>query len=166
MTTFNELFRILFIVLCTFLIACDLEDSKGTFYPPDNEYKVTITQGVWGNVWFWEGNFMPGSVSGKITPVIREIYIYEATRHDSVLIDFERYPFIKEVNSNYFGKVISDKDGFYQVSLSPGKYSLFVKEDTLFYATILDADGHLMSVEVEANKVTKRQIDIDYKAYY
>ncbi|MDZ7765838.1 MAG: hypothetical protein U5K00_15710 [Melioribacteraceae bacterium] len=32
---------------------------------------MTISEGVWGNVWFWEGDFMPGSPDGTITPVIR-----------------------------------------------------------------------------------------------
>ncbi|MFZ1520025.1 MAG: hypothetical protein WAU11_14695 [Ignavibacteriaceae bacterium] len=144
--------------------ACD--DSKdGIIYPPNNESKVTITQGAWGNVWFLEGNFMPGSPSGKITPVIRDIYIYEATT-DSMTEPPNTSSFRTKINSQLISIIRSDKNGFFQVYLPPGKYSFFVKEDTLFYANLWDIEGYIQSAIVIENKVTERQIDIDYKAYY
>ena len=94
--------RICFLILffSFLLIAFSCEDffsGNENKLPPDNQYKVTIQQGVWGNVWFWEGNFMPttdNSSNGKITAVERNIYIYKATRVDSVIHDLNRYPFI------------------------------------------------------------------------
>lgn len=162
-------FLLLFFLILLVLSGCeDFLSDNGNYFPPDNQNKVTIKQGVWGNVWFWEGNFMPttdNSSNGKITAVERKIYIYEATRIDSVIRDSIRRTFIKEINSNYVNEVASDKDGFFQIVLPPGKYSFFVKEDSLFFANQSDGE-HLMPAEVNSNKVVKRQIDINYKAIY
>jgi len=135
--------------------------------PPDNEYKVTITQGVWGNVWFWEGNFMPmiDPHHAKITPVIRKIYVYEAT-NDSMVERSGGGSFFRKINSNLITTLSSGIDGFYQVSLPPGKYSFFVKEDSLFYANSWDGEGDILSAIVTENNVVKNQIDITYKATY
>jgi len=162
-----SLLSLLFIYLWT---SCNDSPTENEFkYPPDNQHKITISQGVWGNVWFLEGNFMPttdNSSNGKITAVEREIYIYEATRFDSVLRDSIRHLFIEEINSNYVDEVASDKDGFFQIVLPPGRYSFFVKEDSLYFANESDGDGYLMSAQVNSNTIVKRQINIDYKAVY
>ncbi|OGU77796.1 MAG: hypothetical protein A2V93_10995 [Ignavibacteria bacterium RBG_16_34_14] len=135
-------------------------------YPPDNEHKVSISQGVWGNVWFWEGNFMPiiDPDHAKITPVVREIFIYEAT-NDS-MVEPPYGTFHTKINSNLIATTYSDEDGFFQISLAPGKYSFFVKEDTLYYANRWDGEGHILSAIVTENNVTKNQIDITYKATF
>lgn len=161
-----------FSIFTIILILSGCEDffsDSGNNLPPDNEYKVTIQQGVWGNVWFWEGNFMPStdnSSDGKITAVVRNIYVYEATRYDSVLVDSTKAIFIQEIYSNFIEQITSDKDGFFQIALPPGKYSFFVKEDSLYFANESDGDGYLMSAEVIPNTVVKRQIDINYEAVY
>lgn len=164
-----QMYEIFFLISFSFILYYCSDNSVGVIYPPDNSYKVTITEGVWGNVWFWEGNFMPSidnSSNGIIIPVIREIYVYEATRFDSVEIDSNNSVFIRSIYSNFITKVNSDDGGFFQIALPVGKYSFFVKEDSLFFANEGDNDGYLMSAEVNANKVTKRQINIDYKAAY
>lgn len=151
------------------LISFSCKDNLVNPQPPDNADKVTINQGVWGNVWFWEGDFMPStdnSSSGRITPVIREIYIHEATRFDSVEMDTSRSGFIKTISTKFVAKVISDRDGFFQIELDPGKYSFFVKEDSLYLASESDSEGHLVAAEFDLGKVVKRQININYNAVY
>lgn len=157
------------LLLFVFLWSC-CEDSPTEIefkYPPDNEYKVSISQGVWGNVWFWEGNFEPpvDPNHAKITPVVREIYIYEATT-DSMVESLNGGTFFTRINSTLITTVQSDNDGFFQVTLDLGKYSFFVKEDTLYYANRWDGEGHILSAIVTENNVTKNQIDITYKAVY
>lgn len=140
---------------------------------PDNEYKVTINQGVWGNVWLWEGDFMPptdNSSGGKVTAVQREIFVYEAT-NDS-LLESSTNPkyfwgtFFTKINSELIATIQSDKDGFFQIKLNPGKYSFFVKVDTFFYSHGWDGEGDIMPATVSTNNVTKRQIDLTYNATY
>ena len=165
----NYITRIYFVFLFLLVFeGCEnvLSDEENNL-PPDNQDKVTIKQGVWGNVWFWEGNFMPStdnSSDGKITAVERDIYIYEATT-DS-MVEPSGGTFHTKINSQLILVIRSDASGFYQISLSPGKYSFFVKEDSLFYANLWDGEGHIQSAIVTEDSITKRQIDIDYNAVY
>lgn len=134
-----------------------------------NEKRVTISQGVWGNVQFWEGDFMPSIGSkprGKITPVVREIYIHEAARHSDVVYSSTNAVFIKQIKTKLVKKISSDKMGFFQTKLEPGIYSFFVKEDSLYFASETSGDGYLMAAGVKENTVSKRQININYKAVY
>lgn len=71
-------------IFSTILFNCsggDDDDAPATDLPPENTDKATINQGVWGNVWFWEGNHLPGIApegsSGTITPVVRKVHIYQ-----------------------------------------------------------------------------------------
>lgn len=165
-----KFFKIFVMSFVFFALSCEDFFNSEKDFPPDNHEKVSITQGVWGNVWFWEGNFMPttdNSSHGTITPVEREIYIYVATRFDSVIFANNLgNGFYDSILTKKIAKVNSDYSGFYQIELPPGKYSFFVKEDSLLYGGEGDSEGHLMSASVRADSVTKRQIDITYKAAY
>lgn len=163
----NKILLLTILLLLITFISC--ENGGENNFPPDNEYKVSIKQGVWGNVWFWEGNFMPStdnSSNGTIKAVVREINVHEAAPYDSVEYDMERHSFVAKVNTKLIKVISSDQDGFFQIELPIGKYSFFAKEDSLFFASITDSEGHIMSAEVFDNKVTKRQINIDYLAAY
>jgi hypothetical protein len=134
----------------------------------NNAHKVTITKGVWGTVWFWEGDFMPtiypDMLSGKICPVSRALYFHAATPRDSVLSDNSSI-FFKEIYTPLVAVVTSDKEGFYQIDLPPGKYSVFVKEDSLFYASRSD-NMHLNPVTIVPDSIQRFDIDITYKATF
>lgn len=137
--------------------------GTGVPTPPDTSSQITITQGVWGNVWFWSGNFMPGSATGTITPVRREIFVYEATRWDSVERDVSGR-FYRAIHSKLIAHTESNSTGFFQVSLPSGKYSFFVLEDSRYYASEGDSVGDYSSATVLPKTVVKRQIDITYSA--
>lgn len=156
--------RVVLTVVAIVLITGCNDLGSGYRIPPDTSNQVTIDQGIWGNVWFWEGNFMPGSATGTITPVEREILVYEATRYDSVVLTGGG--FYRAILTRFVARTRSNKTGFYEVSLPPGKYSLFVVEDTLYYANPSDGAGHIQPGTVVASQVTKVQIDIDYRAAY
>lgn len=166
-----KLLPLLSLIIISLLFSCKESPTENELkYPPDNEHKVSIAQGVWGNVWFWEGDFMPGVTSNqsssqsKVMPVIREIFIYEATTND--MVESPNSTFYSKINSNLIATTHSDADGFFQISLAPGKYSFFVKEDALLYANLWDSEGHIQSAVVVENGVTKRQININYNATY
>jgi hypothetical protein len=107
---------------------------------------------------------MPGSVSGTIAPVQREVRVYEATRYDSVVSTGGG--FYRAIATRLVAITRSNRTGFYQVSLPPGKYSLFVLEDSLYYANHTDYAGHIQPGTVAADQITKVQIDITYRAAY
>jgi len=160
---------ILFLLTLLFTFGCK-ENSVSIETPglPDNEYKVTIDQGAWGNVHFWEGDFMPmydPETGGTISPVVRDIYIHEATT-TSMVDKVEYSAFYTKINSELIGVVQSDKDGFFQIKLEPGKYSFFVKEDSMFYADLWDRHGYILAAEVKKDSVTQVEINIRYKATF
>ncbi len=66
------------------VVGCDrFPDGSGWSGCPEVEYPdhhpelVTIEQGLWGDVWFWEGDFMPPCPSGSVCAVSREMRIHE-----------------------------------------------------------------------------------------
>src|SRR3546814_18096715 len=51
-------------------------------------------------------------------------------------------------------KVESDKDGFFQVKLKPGKYSMFIEEDGRLYANLTGRNGEILASTVDSGWVT------------
>jgi hypothetical protein len=134
---------------------------KHVRYPASNARKVTIKQGMWGDVWFWQGDFMPVCPSGTVTAVAREMRIYELTSSDQV--DYAGSgTFYSAIHTQLVATTHSDNKGFFQVELPAGWYSLFAVEDTLFYANLFDGSGNIFPVLVEEGKVTDAHFDIDY----
>ncbi|MDA3861452.1 MAG: hypothetical protein PF445_09520 [Melioribacteraceae bacterium] len=154
------------LILSTFLFTFGCSD--GPVAPPNNEEKVTITQGAWGTVRFLEGDFMPyydTETGGTISPVVRDIYIHEATTGDMVVR--EGYGgFYKTINSQLIAVVQSNENGFFQIQLDPGKYSFFILEDSLFYGSRSDGEGFIMAEDVLKDSTVQVSLDITYMAVY
>lgn len=166
LNTIKILIPILFLFSLLFSSGC--EDTVSPEELIDNERKVTINQGAWGSVRFWEGDFMPmydESTGGTITPVVRDIYIHVATNDD--MVDREGYGgFYSSINSELIAIIQSDKDGFFQIELAPAKYSFFIMEDSLFYGSRLDGEGYIEAEEIFKDSTTQLSLDITYKATY
>jgi hypothetical protein len=150
-------------IVSLLVIGCE-EEYGGIRYPSDTSDQVTISQGVWGNVWFWEGDFMPFEPTGTITPVVREIHVHTLTPVDSVN-QVSYSPFYYEIYTQLVTVTTSNRTGFFEVTLPPGRYSFFVKEDSLFYANLFDGEGNILPATVVEDSVTRIQIDITYRAY-
>jgi len=161
--------KILASIVLVLFVACNKPTETNPpreKYPPENRELVTITQGIWGNTWFWEGDFQPFGW-GNITPVSRTIYFYQLTPWDSVIPPTGTW--YTRINSTLIDSTISRANGFYQFTLSPGEYSVFVREDTLYYAnwfTHRNGVWYILPVPVRQDSVTKFQIDITYKAVF
>lgn len=133
-----------------------------------------IEQGISGHILFWKGDFMPGvgeEGGAKVQPVERILYIYEATKESDVTQPEGVYaPFYGQINTKLITEVTSNKQGFFQVALEPGTYSLFVKEDKLqpavYYANLTDGDGTIYPVTVKAGEVTEIEFDITYQSVH
>lgn len=132
---------------------------------------ITITTGVWGNVWYWEGDFMPIVIDtlsttpasrGKITPVVREIQIHRVT----TVTDMNSYgPLFSSIPTELVATTISDENGFYQIDLPPGIYSAFIKEGTNYYANGFSSQG-IRAFEVQSGTVTEMRLDITLAATF
>jgi hypothetical protein len=157
---------LLSIPIIAVVIGCSTSDRESRpsewecpdILPPTNQSKVTITQGIWGDVWFWQGIFSYGvcTSTGTVTAVPRELRIHEFTRLDQLDYVPDRPAFFTAIHSPLVATVHSDESGFFQIELPPGQYSLFVVEDSLFFA------GRF-SVTVKPGEVTPARVDIDYK---
>ena len=148
-------------------LSCKSEELSTTCYyetdPPRNNQKVTIEQGIWGDIWFWSGNFMPVG-RGEICQVNRKIYIYElTTSNDAIQVSYTS--FYSEINTILLTTVESSLDGFFQIELEPGDYSIFIEEDGNFYANNITSNG-ISNVLVESGKVSEVMFNITYKAVF
>ena len=125
---------------------------------------VEITQGIVGEVIWFEGNLMPGPGKKQVEgmPIKREVHIYEATKgaEDSTP------PFYQDLTSTLKAKVLSDENGLFKAKLPPGTYSVLVGEENGLFASIMDGEGILNPVTVHNNEVTEIVIKVDYKAAY
>ncbi len=149
--------RLFSIFLITLTISCSRDTvSESNCYtegdPPRNSHKVTIKQGVWGDVWFWSGNFMPIG-RGEICQVKRKLHVYELTTFSDVE-QIEYTSFYSAINTKLVTIVESDNEGFFQIELEPGYYSLFVKEDGKFYSNLYDSNG-IFPVTIEQDIVSE-----------
>lgn len=132
--------------------------------PPRNTAKVSIEQGIWGDIWFWKGNFMPVG-RGDICQVQRRVYIFEPTTRENVeQVGYS--PFFTNVHTNLITTVDSDVSGFFQVELDPGTYSLFIKEGDNYYSNSYGPGGEIFPVTVTEGEVSEVLINITTEASF
>lgn len=125
-----------------------------------------ISQGIAGRVLWREGNFMPtinGNNENKSLGIEREIMIYELTNLNQVSRNGEFY---NDIQTKLIKTANSKADGSFKISLEPGVYSIFTKEEGGLYANIFDGENNIFPITVEPGKVTGLTIIVDYKAAY
>lgn len=152
---------VLILLAVLLIVACDIFNTESQL-PPDDQTAITIKQGIAGKVWFWEGDFMPGDPpTGTITPVKRDVLVHMPTHIDSVeQPGFS--PFYTSISTSLVAETSSNDSGFFQIHLEPGQYSIFVLEDTLFYANGFNGQGIIYPVSVYNDSVTQIDFDITY----
>jgi len=143
-------------------------------------FNPTISEGVWGSVWFMEGNFMPTVTSSQpcakeansdssITRVHRKILFYEPTGFRDVVSHTDP-TFYTQIQTQILGQTESDENGFFQIGLPMGEYSIFILEklngEEYYYANLFDGQGRIQTVEVLRNQKLRKDIFINYKAFY
>jgi hypothetical protein len=126
---------------------------------------IAQRQGINGKVILVTGNQMPGPDKKQSSRqgVVREIYIYELTNVSEV--DAED-GFYKKVHTKFVKSQFSKADGTFKIKLSPGKYSLFVKENKGLYANLFDNENNINPFIVERKSYTTITVTIDHAATY
>ena len=176
----------LLILIASLAIGCDkneiLEnevsacaDSEG-FAPIDS--KIKITQGIFGVVSFTSGNCMPRTITvpGSATipdprgcqtcPVSRTVKIYKYTTNSNAIKGNNQVgPFYERFTTEFVAETKSDANGFFQLSLPAGTYTMVVVENGLLYAPFGDEQGGINPITVSSG--TKEiNFRITYKAAF
>ncbi|MBK7626032.1 MAG: hypothetical protein IPJ16_02320 [Bacteroidales bacterium] len=130
-----------------------------------NASKVSIKNGIAGTLLKKAGDCMPmisGSNTCRTYPVSRTILIYNSTNMNQV----EGWgPSYNSVNSKLIAKCNADQVGFFQVTIDPGKYSIFIKENDKFYANSTDGQGVINPVTVKTDSASTMVLILDYAVY-
>lgn len=128
---------------------------------------LSITQGVKGFVRFLSGNQMPSpdKTPDPGTGVSREIGIFTLTR-ESDAVPGKASGFYKKLKTKRVLSFWSNNQGCFSTTLTPGKYSILVKEDGQWYANQFDGDGYIFPFEVKEGEVTTLNFRITHKAAF
>jgi hypothetical protein len=127
---------------------------------------TNVKEGIKGYVFKKSGNQMPmkgkpASAQGK--GLMCELLIHKATTVQQVS---GQSPLFSEIRTSLIARVKTDSTGFYTLALPPGRYSIFVKQGTKYYAAETNGNGTLNIAEVFAGKVTTRNITLTTGAVY
>jgi hypothetical protein len=124
-------------------------------------------QGIEGYVFRISGNQMP-SPDVKPNPpkgIKTTLYIFDLTNLVQVTRQAQS-SFYSSVHTKLVKKIETDSTGYFKVELPAGRYSLFTKKGTLFFANWFDGNNNIAPVQVLPQKMTKVEFKIDYDAYY
>lgn len=156
------------LVLASAVAACDDECERGRL-PESQAGRVSIGEGIWGETWYWDDAYPLPNGTGceanpTVTPVARTVLVYrEVTQQEFDRADLEvpgagyidQASFDERLGTSVIDSVDSDVQGFFQASLPPGTYSIFVREGPWLYAPSVP-----ITVRVYALSKTHVQFDI------
>jgi hypothetical protein len=146
--------------------ACHRTKLPLSAYHTSVQQNHTLRQGVKGKVLFREGDFLPDGQPGnnaRIYGVERTVLVYELTSQRAV--ELGEGDFLTNVLSEYKDSVRSNEYGVFQISLSPGKYSLFVRENSRIYSRV-NEKGYYWPVEVKKDSISLITLEVEYRAKY
>jgi len=137
-------------------------------------HKYDRMQGIYGKVLFWDGNFglslHPKTKAwrghGTILPVIRNVYACMEVNLSEVCQVAAGIPFYSNITPFVVDSTVSNSSGHFIFQLEPGTYSLFVKEDSLYYSSIFDGKGAIYPITVRDGQFEWVEFNITYRAIF
>ena len=122
---------------------------------------------VTGEVWRVRGNQMPSpDLPDPVYPgFATRIYFYEPLSAGSV-VPLGSGGTYRQINGRLAGMAESGGDGRFSLRLKPGRYSVLIGRDTLYYANIRDGKGVLNPVEIPAGRKFSLRLRADWDATY
>ena len=143
---------------------CDIQKTYA-----ENATKVSIVNGVWGTVSSMEGDCMPmvppASNTCKHCPVKRTVRIYEYTLQSQATPSGNSQIFFDSFNTQLIAQVVADDNGFFQVNIPPGHYSIVIVENGKLYANGTDGQGGLSPITYSSGLQNVNLI-MTYKAVF
>lgn len=163
----------LLLVICVFISCrkdelpakkCDIQKVY-----EENAARVTISNGIWGTVSSMEGNCMPMVYPSGSTcthcPVKRTVKIYEYTLISQATPSGNSGVFFDNFNTPLLAQADTDENGFFQINIAPGKYTIAVVENGKLYANGRDGQGGLNPVTLSAGKLNANVV-MTHKAVF
>ena len=124
-------------------------------------------QGIEGYLYKVSGNQMPSPDKKPAPPlgIKGTLYVYELT-NVSQAVKKPGSSFYSSVSTKLIKKVQTNNKGYFNIQLAAGRYSVFIKKDSVLYANRFDTQNNITPVEVKAGKMTKVEMRMDYNAVY
>ena len=143
---------------------CDIQQVYA-----NNENKITIVNGVWGTISSMEGDCMPmlqpSTNSCKNCPVKRTVKIYQYTLFSNATPSENSTIFFNKFNTQLVASVDTDVNGFFQVSIPEGHYTIAIVENGKLYANNGDGQGGLTPFMLSSG-VQNVNVTMTYKAVF
>jgi hypothetical protein len=128
------------------------------------------SQGITGQVTWLEGNQMPmvtedGKPDVKSTPkpIKRSVRVYPLVKIQELKMEDGLFAPIAE---KPLKEVETDENGRYSISLSPGRYSVFIVEAGGLFANSFDSEGNVQPVTVKSGEWTIVDVVVNYAAFF
>lgn len=122
---------------------------------------------VTGEVWRIRGNQMPSpDLPDPVYPGYKTtIFFYQPVNAVAAkpVGDGGMY---REINGQLEGTAASNDKGSFRIRLKPGRYSVFIGHDSLYYANIRDGSGVLHPVEIPNRRSYHLRLRADWDATY
>lgn len=148
-------------MLCNILLllVANLTFSAGNLAP-----KLQNREGITGYVRVFKGNQMPmlGQAQSAGSGRRCQVYVFSAV---PVSKASGTSPLFSNINGRLIAIVKTDSTGHYIVHVPPGKYSLFIKQGKGFFSNEID-DGYLTPVDVRANKLAVKNINVTLQSTF
>ena len=144
-----------------FLIFCCLTLNPSIF----SITTACLRQGIKGNVYLASGNQMPSPDLPPSKPkgIKSTLAIFELTNASHLKNSGKFY---ETPSTKLVEQIQTDENGAYKVKLKPGKYSLFIKIDSLYYSNVFDDKFNIHPVEIKKGKWSIDIFKVSYDAVY
>jgi hypothetical protein len=130
----------------------------------------STNQGLFCEVFWLEGNFMPGIIDGDRPaerasgiPTEREVWIFEPLKADELQ---QKDGFYLKPGKAPLAKVKTDANGRFFIHLPEGKYSILTKEEGGLWANMFDGENHIYPITISRGEITQIRFEINYMAAY
>jgi hypothetical protein len=142
--------------------------------------RITISRGVAGAVYVWEGDFRPAPLGQSVLPsafsrprlgAARGL-VYAARRRVELHPYSETLPrldingFVETPTTQPVATVISDDNGFFQTDAPPGRYWLLIREGERLWQGRPDLGIPYVPIEVREGEVATTRIDVTWGAVF
>jgi hypothetical protein len=141
-------------------------DTGGPWAPPDYAAMVEIDEGVWGSVVRLSGDWSTGdgdqnplSVSVRVYPLLQDADLERVSDRPGTT------GLLKEPTAAAVAETTADADGFYEIEVPAGPYTVLVQDLGDWYCGSYSETG-VCPVTVLESDITQFDVRMSYDATY